>query len=118
MTSLLIRWLILTLAVVLAANIVPGFRIASAGTAFLAAIVLSLLNAVVRPVLLLLTLPINIVSLGLFTLVINALLIWATAGLLRGFSIAGFGAAFLGALVISVVSVVVNLLVRSERASR
>ncbi|MCS6915144.1 MAG: phage holin family protein [Myxococcales bacterium] len=111
MRSLLLRWLILTLAVVLAAHLVPGVHIESTGTAFLVAVVLSLLNAVLRPVLILLTLPLHVLTLGLFSLVINALLLAATAWLVAGFSLSGPGAAFLGALVISAVSVVVNWMV-------
>lgn len=114
--SLLLRWLILSLAIFLAARWVPGFHVASPGSAVVAAVVLSLLNAVLRPLLLLLTLPINILTLGLFTLVINALVLWATAGLLRGVRIEGFGAAFIAALIISVVSTLVNLLVRGDRS--
>lgn len=108
MRSLLVRWLTLTLAVVLAAHIVPGVHVESPGTAFLAAVVLSLLNALLRPILILLTLPLHVLTLGLFSLVINALLLGATAGLLAGFSLNGPGAALLGALVISTVSVLVN----------
>lgn len=108
MISLLIRWLVLTLAVVLAAHIVPGFRVNSTSAAFLAAVVLSLLNAAVRPVLFLLTLPVNILTLGLFTLVLNGLMLWLTAALLRGVSVSGFGAAVVGAIVISIVSTLIN----------
>ena len=114
MIALVIRWLILTLSVVLASQIVPGFHVASTGRAFLAAVVLSLLNAVVRPVLFLLTLPVNIVTLGLFTLVLNGLMLYFTAGLLKGVQVSGLGSAILGSVVISIVSTLVNWLARSN----
>lgn len=114
MVALLIRWLVLTLAVVLAARIVPGFHVASTGTAFLAAVVLSLLNAAVRPVLFLLTLPVTILTLGLFSLVLNGVMLWLTAALLQGVQVRSLSAAILGALVISVASTLMNWLARSS----
>jgi putative membrane protein len=111
MRSILIRWIIMTVAVLIAASIIPGFQIASPLTAFIAAVLLSLLNAFVRPILILLTLPITLLTLGLFTFVINGLLVALVAYLLNGFNISGFGAAFLGALVISIVGTLLNFMV-------
>ena len=111
MSSILIRWAVMTIAVLIAASIIPGFRIESPLTAFIAAVLLSLLNAFVRPILIILTLPINILTLGFFILIINGLLIGLVAWLLPDLRLSGFGAAFLGALVISIVSTLLNLMV-------
>jgi putative membrane protein len=86
------------------AYVVPGIAVADFWTALIAAIIIGLINALVRPILLILTLPINIFTLGLFTLVINALMFWLAASLVRGFEIRDFTAAFLGALVFWLVS--------------
>jgi len=118
MQSLLIRWIIMTVAVLIAASAIRGFHIDSPVVAFVAAVILSLLNAFVRPVLILLTLPINILTLGLFILIINGLLVFAVAGLLNGFTISGFGAAFLGALVISIVSTLLNMIVGEPKKEK
>jgi putative membrane protein len=110
MRSLIIRWIILTVAILIAARLIPGLPLGSLQTAFLAAVLLSLLNAFVRPILVFLTLPINILTLGLFLLVINAVLLSAVSWILdRG--IPHFGAAFLGALVISIISTLLHFLV-------
>jgi putative membrane protein len=93
-----------------AAYIVPGITVKNFWVALIAAIVIGLVNALIRPVLLLLTLPINIVTLGLFTLVINALMFWLAATLVKGFDVAGFGPAFWGALVFWLVSWFTNAL--------
>lgn len=118
MSSLIIRFVVMTVAVLIAASIIPGFRIENPVIAFVAAVVLSLLNSFVRPVLVLLTLPINVVTLGLFILVINGLLVWATAGFIQGFEVANFGAAFLGALLISVVATLLNLMVGPKKGDK
>ena len=115
MLALLIRWLVLTLAVILATQIVPGFTVTSTKAAFLTAVVLSLLNVAVRPVLFLLTLPVNILSLGLFTLVLNGFMLWLTAALLPGVGVRGIGTAILGAIIISVVSTLINWIAGSSR---
>ncbi|MFH1078391.1 MAG: phage holin family protein [Patescibacteria group bacterium] len=100
----LIRFLLNALAVMAAAYIVPGISVESFWVALIAAIIIGLANALVRPVLLLLTLPINILTLGLFTLVINALMFWLAATLVSGFTVTGFWAAFWGAIVFWLVS--------------
>jgi putative membrane protein len=112
MLSFLKRWLITTVAVWLAANIVHGITFTSPGL-FLAALLLGLLNAFVRPVMLLLSLPLLIFTLGLFTLVINALLLWSVGSILKNFHVDGFGPAFWGSLIISITSLVLNSLTKS-----
>ena len=115
MAMLLTRWFVMTLAVMLTAVVLrPGITVENPLMAFLAAVILSLLNAFLRPILIILTLPVNFFTLGLFTLVINAFLLWLTSVLLRGgLTVHGFGPAFLGALLISVVSGLLNWLVKS-----
>jgi putative membrane protein len=115
MLSFLKRWLIATVAVWLAASIVPGIWYTPSGL-FLAALLLGLLNAFVRPVMVLLSLPLVIFTLGLFMLVINALLLWAVGHVLRGFQVDGFSAAFWGSLIISITSLVLNALTKSGSA--
>lgn len=106
--ELLLRWAISALSVIAAAYLVPGVRIANVWAAFVAALVIGLVNALVRPILILLTLPVNILTLGLFTLVINALMFWFASSIAKGFDVANFGAAFFGALVYWLVSWLVN----------
>src|ERR1700734_830551 len=103
MLAFLKRWLITTVAVWLAAGIVHGITWDTKLSLFLAALVLGLLNAFVRPVMLLLSLPLLIFTLGLFTLVINALLLWSVDTFIDGFHVDGFGSAFWGSLIISII---------------
>ena len=110
--KLIFHWLIATLAILIAAYIVPGVTITLIG-ALIAAVVLGALNLLIRPILLILTLPITIVTLGLFSLVINALLVMLAAVLVPGFSVAGFWTAFLFALALAVVNWVFHLWSRS-----
>ena len=114
MKGILIRWFILTLAILLSAYVIDGIVVTGFFPALFAAAVLGILNAFFRPVLLILTLPVNIVTLGLFTFVINALLLKMASGVISGFDIHGFWAAVLGALVISVVSWFLNSFVSGQ----
>ncbi|MBM7868246.1 phage holin family protein [Heliobacterium gestii] len=114
MNSLILRWLLNTLALALAALFIPGITIAGIVPALLAALVLGIINAVIRPIIFVLTLPINLLTLGLFTLVINGLMLWMVSGLVRGFEVSGFGAAFLGALLLSLFSTLFSWFVRDE----
>lgn len=114
MIGFLLRWSVNLLALVTAGVLIDGIIIESILLGILAAGILGLVNAVLRPVVLLLTLPINLLSLGLFTLVINAFLLKLVAQLVDGFIIETFGAAFLGALVVSVVSWALNLFVGGD----
>ncbi len=119
MKKFLKSWAINTLAVLVAVYVVPGvrFRDDSLWTPFVTSLVLGILNAFIRPVLMLLALPLLIVTLGLFTLVINALLLYFVSFLLGSyFEVDSFGAAFLGALTISIVSLLLNVLTGGSRA--
>lgn len=101
---LIIRWLLNTLALFVVVTLVPGFHSNSIVTLAIAALVLGLLNAIVRPILFVLTLPITVVTLGLFLLILNAIMIELTAWLVPGFRIDSFLAAIMGALVLAIVS--------------
>lgn len=98
----LARTLISALGLWLAASLVPGISIGSSGTLLLAALLLGVVNAVVRPVVVLLTLPITVLTLGLFLWFVNAAMLWLVAALLDDFAIAGLGSALLGALIVGV----------------
>lgn len=104
MRGLVVRWLILTAAIVAASYLIDGIHVSGFFSAFFAAALLGILNAFFRPVLLILTLPINLLTLGLFTFVINGLLLKMASGVISGFSVHGFWAAVFGALVISLVN--------------
>lgn len=110
MISMLIRWVLFAGALLFTAWIVPGISFASLSTAFLAAFVMGLVNIFIRPIILLLTLPINLLTLGLLTFIINALMFLLIAKLVAGFMVAGFLAALLGSLVLSVISIFINRL--------
>jgi putative membrane protein len=103
-----IRVLVNALAIWLATEIVPGIEARSATTVLVAALVLGIINAVVRPILLVLTLPLTLVTLGLFLFVLNALCLWLTSAVVPGFDVRGFWAAFWGALLVSALSWAVN----------
>jgi len=114
MKGILIRWFIVTLAILLSAYLIDGIIVTGFLAAFLAAAVLGILNAFLRPLLLILTLPVNILTFGLFTFVINALLLKMASGIIPGFDIRGFWAALLGALIISIVSWLLNSFVGGQ----
>lgn len=114
MLGFLLRWSINLLALIVAGSLIPGIRIQSMQMGIIAAGILGVVNAVIRPIVLILTLPINILTLGLFTLVINAALLKLVSDLVPGFTIESFRAAFLGALVISLTSWVLNLFVNGD----
>ena len=107
--KLLVRWLLLAAALLLVAQLYSGVSVSSFPSALIAAFVLGLLNALVRPLLVLLTLPVTVLTLGLFLFVINALLFYATAGLLDGFAVRGFVAALIGSLLYSVCGLVIDV---------
>jgi putative membrane protein len=116
MKGLIIRWLFLTIAIFTAAYMIDGIRVSGFPSAVLAAAVLGVLNAFFRPILLILTLPLNILTLGLFTFVINAILLMMASGVIRGVEVDGFGSALIGSLFISVVSWLLTSFV-SERGT-
>lgn len=108
MRGILMRWLILTAAVIVTAYLLEGIHIEGFFSAIFSAAILGILNAFFRPILLILTLPINILSLGLFTFVINALLLLMASGVIPGLTVSGFWTALLGSFLISVVSFILN----------
>lgn len=110
MSYLLLRWVLNALALILVAYLVPGFGVATLYTALIAALVLGLANAIVRPLLFILTLPVTILTLGLFTFVLNALMIWFVSTIVKGFTVEGFVPALLAAVVLWLVSLVTNWL--------
>lgn len=105
------RVLIGALALLLAANFIPGIEVMGLYTAIITALILGLLNMIVRPVLIVLTLPVTILTLGLFTFVINAALFWFAASFIEGFAVAGFVPALLGSIFVSIVSAIGNALI-------
>ena len=104
MYGIFIRWLILTFSIIVTSYLLDGIHVSGFISAFFAAAILSILNAFFRPILLILTLPINILSLGLFTFVINALMLLMASGVIPGFNVSGFWSAVFGSLLISIVS--------------
>ncbi len=104
MAGIILRTLISMLGLYLASVLIPGVQIAGTGTFILAALLLGLVNGFVRPIAFLLTLPLTIVTLGLFLLVLNAAMFGLVAAMLDSFTVAGFGSALLGALIVSITS--------------
>lgn len=107
----IVRWLLLAAALLLVAHLDAGVTVSSFGTALWAALVLGLLNTLVRPLLVLLTLPVTVLTLGLFLFVINAALFWAAAEVLHGFGVAGFTAALVGSVLYSLCGMVIDIAV-------
>lgn len=107
--KLIVRWLLLAAALLLVTHLYPGVTVASFSAAMVAALVLGLLNTLVRPLLLLLTLPVTLITLGLFLFVINALMFWSAAGVLSGFNVTGFGAALVGSVIYSLCGMVIDV---------
>jgi len=110
----ILRWLINTVSLILITYLVPGISVASFYTALIAALFLGIVNAVIRPVLIILTLPINILTLGLFTLIINALMFWFVSSFVKGFDIIGFWPAFWAALIYWLITLFTNSLISEE----
>jgi len=107
---LFLRWLINALAILAIAYYLPGVTVSGIYAALIVALVLGIINALLRPILILLTLPVNILTLGLFTLIINAFLFWFVSTIVKGFYVADFKAAFWGALIMWLVSWITNWL--------
>ncbi|MDQ0081484.1 MULTISPECIES: phage holin family protein [Variovorax] len=105
---IIIKWLLSAVALLAVAYLYSGVQVNSFGSALIAAAVIGLLNMVVRPVLVVLTLPVTIVTLGLFLFIINALLFWAASGLLGGFHVSGFLAALIGSLLYSLLGLLIE----------
>ncbi|WP_198970343.1 phage holin family protein [Xylophilus sp. ASV27] len=106
--KLILKWLLHAAALLLVAYIYSGVEVKNFTAALIAAAVIGLLNAVLRPVLVVLTLPVTVLTLGLFLFVINALMFWAASGLLSGFHVTGFGAALLGSLIYSALGIIID----------
>lgn len=106
--KLILKWLLSAAALLAVAYLYSGVVVTSFTGALIAAAVLGALNMVVRPVLVLLTLPVTVITLGLFLFVVNALMFWAAAGLVSGLSVTGFGAALLGSLIYSVLQLAID----------
>jgi putative membrane protein len=104
----IVKWLLSAAALLAVAYLYSGVQIHSYSSALIAALVIGLCNMILRPVLVVLTLPVTIISLGLFLFVINALMFWAAAGMLDGFHVNGFGAALLGSLIYSAFGVLID----------
>ena len=106
--KIVVRWLLLAAALLLVAHLYPGVQVANFTAAMIAALVLGLLNALLRPILVLLTLPVTVLTLGLFLFVINALMFYFAASLLSGFNVTGFVAALVGSLLYSLCGLVID----------
>ncbi len=106
--KLIVKWLLSASALLAVAYLYDGVQINTFTTALVAAFVIGLFNTILRPVLILLTLPVTLITLGLFLFVINALMFWAAAGVMDGFKVSGFGAALLGSLIYSVFGLVIE----------
>lgn len=112
--KIIVRWLLLAAALLLVAYLYPGVTVRSFGAAMLAALILGLLNTLLRPILVLLTLPVTVLTLGLFLFIINALMFYFAASLMNGFEVAGFGAALIGSLLYSLCGMLIDVVM--ERA--
>ena len=110
MRSFLLHLVLTAVALLVVANVVGGGEVGGFAAALIGALILGLVNAVVRPVMILLTLPLTIVTLGLFLFVVNALMLWLVAALVPGFRISGFGAALLGSLLLTVLNMLIDRL--------
>jgi putative membrane protein len=115
--ALLFRWCLNALALMLVAYLYSGVQVTSIWAALLAALVLGLVNALIRPVLVILTLPVTLLTLGLFIFVINALLFWLVATMVDGFAVRGFVAALIGSLMFSVITMITSWLITGTKKS-
>jgi putative membrane protein len=115
---LIISWIVNAVALLALPYVMPSIEVKSFYVALIVALILGFLNAIVRPVLVLLTLPITVLTLGIFILVINALLFWFVASFVEGFHVAGFWSAFWGAIVYSIISWAVSTVVFGVRGGR
>jgi putative membrane protein len=118
MLKLIAKWLLSAAALLFVAYVYAGVEVKTFTAALIAAFVIGLLNTVVRPVLVVLTLPVTVVTLGLFLFVINALMFWAAAGLLDGFHVTGFLAALIGSLIYTLIGVVIESALESLFAKK
>jgi putative membrane protein len=116
--SFLIQWVVSGAAIIITAYLLPGVAVEGFLAALVTALILGLINAVIRPILILLTLPLNILTLGLFTLVINALLIMLAANIVPGFAVQGFWWALLFGIVLAIVNFALSPLLKSPQSTK
>jgi len=114
MKGILIRWIINAAALILASHVIKGIEVDHVLAAFVAAAVLGIMNAVVRPILILLTLPITLLTLGLFILIINGFMLYVAGAVVRGFHVTGFWSSVFGALFLSVISWIANAFINDR----
>lgn len=114
--QLLVRWIVLALGVMIATKIVPGIACDNGGTLIVVVLLLSFFNAILKPLLVLFTLPFILITMGLGVLVINALLFMLVGKLVSGFAVDGFWAALLGSIVVSITNLLVSMVTRSSKA--
>jgi putative membrane protein len=110
MVHMLISWVIITVGILVAAHVIPGIRVSSIKDAFIAAAILGLFNVLLKPILVFLTFPLTLLTLGLFLFVVNALLFWLAGSLMKDFEVKSFPAALLGSVVVSLISFIANLI--------
>ncbi|MBN1363468.1 MAG: phage holin family protein [Syntrophaceae bacterium] len=115
MLVIITRWLIITVAILIASFFVPGINVDKLSTAVIAACVLGLINVFIRPIVVLLTLPLSILTLGLFYFFINAFMLKLASYFVAGFEVKGFFSAFFGSLIISIVSWLVNSFISTHK---
>ena len=114
MHGLFLRWIILTAAILITSYLMDGIKVSGFFSAFFTAALLGILNAFFRPILIVLTLPINILTMGFFTFIINAVMLLMAQGVIPGFSIDGFWSAVFGSIVIGLISWVLNILINQN----
>ena len=106
--KIIVKWLLSAAALLAVAHFYSGVQVTSFGSALIAAFVIGLFNTILRPILVVLTLPVTLLTLGLFLFIINALMFWAASGVLSGFQVRGFTAALIGSLIYSVMGIVIE----------
>ncbi|PIR78167.1 MAG: hypothetical protein COU28_03190 [Candidatus Magasanikbacteria bacterium CG10_big_fil_rev_8_21_14_0_10_36_16] len=112
--KIIIRWFLNAVALLLIANYLPGMALGGLYSALITVLVLGLVNALIRPIIFILSLPVNILTLGMFTFVINAFLFWFVATIVKGFSVESFGTAFFASILFSILSFAINILLKKE----
>ncbi len=115
--TLVLRWVLNALALLVAASIIPGFEVSSFYAALIAALVLGLVNALVRPIVFILTLPVTIVTLGFFVFIVNALMLWLVSTVVKGIEIQGFVPAVMVAIFLWAVGLATNWLIKHAKES-
>ncbi len=115
--SLIVRWFINALALMAVAYLYPGVQVAGIIEALIAALVLGLVNALIRPILVILTLPVTVLTLGLFIFVINAFLFWFVAEIVKGFTVSGFMAALIGSILFSLITIITSWLISGKKSA-